>query len=177
MAIRLLGQDDAAVLRAAPLTYSGDHAVAESAPPGFRRFHASRRLDRRDFDGVARDLMGWRMHSKAGLLVHASDETARVGAVVLMRFGLGPLALRIPCRVVEVFDEPDRRGFAYATLPGHPECGEEWFVVDRDADGALRFSVTGVSRPATLLARVAGPVGRAVQDVMTRRYLASLDRL
>ena len=29
--------------------------------------------------------------------------------------------LRAPCRVVYVIDEPDVRGFAYGTLPGHPE--------------------------------------------------------
>jgi uncharacterized protein (UPF0548 family) len=36
---------------------------------------------------------------------------------------LGPI--RVPCRVVYVLDEPERRGFAYGTLPGHPESGEE----------------------------------------------------
>ena len=36
--------------------------------------------------------------------------------------------LQAPCRVVYVIDEPDIRGFAYGTLPGHPESGEERFV-------------------------------------------------
>ena len=36
---------------------------------------------------------------------------------------LGPV--RAPCRVVYVVDEPDRRGFAYGTLPGHPEIDGE----------------------------------------------------
>ena len=41
---------------------------------------------------------------------------------------------RRPCRVVYVVDEPDRRGFAYGTLPGHPESGEELFLVRYDPD-------------------------------------------
>jgi uncharacterized protein (UPF0548 family) len=31
----------------------------------------------------------------------------------------------VPCRVVYVVDEPRRAGFAYGTLPGHPEIGGE----------------------------------------------------
>ncbi|WP_235509591.1 DUF1990 family protein [Terrabacter sp. Soil811] len=134
-------------------------------------------MKRRDFDGAARDLMGWLMHEKAGLRVQASNATAQTGTVVLLRLGPGPLSLPFPCRVVQVFDEPRRKGFAYGTLPGHPESGEEQFVLDHERDGAIRFTVTGVSRPASLLASLGGPTSRAVQDGMTQRYLAALDEL
>jgi uncharacterized protein (UPF0548 family) len=67
-----------------------------------------------------------------------------------------------PCRIVRVIDESDRVGFACGTLPGHPECGEEAFVVERRADGTF-FSITAFSRPADPLARLAGPIGRAIQ--------------
>jgi uncharacterized protein (UPF0548 family) len=94
-----------------------------------------------------------------------------------MRLGAGPVALRIPCRVVDVVDEPDRRGFVYGTLPGHPECGEESFVLERRPDGAIAFTVAAFSRPATLLARIGGPAARGMQRFMTGRYLAAPDRL
>lgn len=35
----------------------------------------------------------------------------------MMRLGIGPLALGIPCRVIYVVDRPDTQGFAYGTLP------------------------------------------------------------
>ena len=177
MPVQLLSQDDAAALRAVPLSYARDGVAAGEFPPEFRHFQVETRLKRRDFDGAARDLMGWRMHEKAGLRVHASEATAQTGTVVVMRLGPGALSLRIPCRVVEVFDEPRRKGFAYATLPGHPESGEERFVLDHDSGGDIRFTVTGVSRPASRLARLGGPISRAVQDWMTQRYLAALDSL
>ncbi len=79
--------------------------------------------------------------------------------------------------MVAVVDEPDRRGFSYGTLPGHPECGEEEFLLERAADGSLRLTVTASSRPATVLARAGGPVTGLVQRVMTRRYLRAPDRL
>lgn len=91
-----------------------------------------------------------------------------------MRFGVGPVSLRIPCRVAYVVEEPDRVGFAYGTLPGHPECGEEFFAVERRGGGATMV-VRAFSKPATLLARVGGPVTRRVQSVMTDRYLRALD--
>jgi uncharacterized protein (UPF0548 family) len=159
------------------LSYDRHSTAADDVTSGFRRFQVETRLKRRDSDGAAGDLMGWLVHEKAGLRVRASDPTAQSGTVVVMRLGPGPLSLRIPCRVVEIFDEPRRKGFAYATLPGHPETGQEQFVLDHDDDGAIRFTVTGVSKPASFLSRLGRPVSRAAQDWMTRRYLAALDRL
>ncbi len=94
-----------------------------------------------------------------------------------MTLGIGRAGLRIPCRVVAVIDEPDRQGFSYGTLPGHPECGEELFVVERQPDGTLEFVVTAFSRPASLLARAGGPATRWAQRAMTDRYLRALDQI
>ncbi|EWT01263.1 hypothetical protein N865_05640 [Intrasporangium oryzae NRRL B-24470] len=175
MPIQPLDQDDAAALREAPLSYSRDRVERERTRAGFRHLEATARLERRDFDGAVEDLLRWRMHERAGLRVHASDATARLGSVAVMRLGVGPFSLRVPCRVVEVLEEPTRKGFAYGTLPGHPESGEEAFVLDHLPDGAIQFTITAFSRPASLLARLGGPMTRGAQQWMTRRYLASLD--
>lgn len=178
MTVCRLDPASAEALRAAPVTYRSDQPTGGQpgdGGTGFHRFAATRVLARRDFDEAVRELFGWQLQSRAGLRVAASEPVAEVGTVVSMSLGVGPLALRIPCRVVGVVDEPGRRGFAYATLPGHPECGEEWFVLEQTPDGRVRLTVSAVSRPATLLARVGGPVSRAVQQWMTRRYLRVLD--
>lgn len=75
-----------------------------------------------------------------------------------------------------MIEEPHRRGFTYGTLPGHPEAGEERFLLEQHPDGHLSFTITAYSRPATTLARMAGPLNRAAQLVMTRRYLKAMDR-
>jgi uncharacterized protein (UPF0548 family) len=107
----------------------------------------------------------------AGVRVEATTEVAAVGSEVLV--GLGPL--RAPCRVVYVIEEPDRRGFAYGTLPGHPETGEELFAVRYDqASGAVHAEVTAFSRHATWWSRLAGPVTSLAQRVISRRYLRAL---
>ena len=70
-------------------------------------------------------------------------------------------------------DEADRFGFAYGTLVGHPESGEESFVVTQTAMG-IRFETTAVSRPAGSVARIAAPVARVIQRRTSKRYLSAL---
>ncbi|MEV6495312.1 DUF1990 domain-containing protein, partial [Actinoplanes sp. NPDC051633] len=103
-----------------------------------------------------------------------SAPRAAEGVEIVSFILLGPLIQRIPCRVVYVVDEPDRRGFAYGTLPGHPEIGEEAFTVRLTAGGEVRANIRAFSRPGTLLTRAAGPLGRLAQSYYTTRYLKSL---
>jgi uncharacterized protein (UPF0548 family) len=70
-------------------------------------------------------VLGWDMHRRAGLSVRSSHERVVEGAVAVVRVGWGRLGVDAPVRVVYVIDEADRQGFAYGTLPGHPESGEE----------------------------------------------------
>lgn len=92
-------------------------------------------------------------------------------AVVVVRLGFLPA----PCRVVYLVDEPDLRGFGYGTLPGHPECGEERFVVRRDpATDAVFAEVSAFSRPATWWSKAGGPVVKIGQRVIAKRYLRAV---
>ena len=93
---------------------------------------------------------------------------------MVLAVGARPLQVRAPCRVVYAVTEPGRRGLAYGTLPGHPECGEEAFMIDQRDDGSVVLSVIAFSRPATVTARVAGPPGRLIQQRVTHRYLDAL---
>jgi uncharacterized protein (UPF0548 family) len=126
----------------------------------------------------SRTLLDWGVHRAAGLDIAATD-SAQVGATVVLGLRLGPAWAVAPCRVVELIDEPDRVGFSYATLPGHPEEGVERFAFAR-TDGAVRFEVDAVSRPNLWLSRLAPFVARRIQARITDRYLravAALDAL
>ena len=71
-----------------------------------------------------------------------------------------------------VIDEPDIRGFAYGTLEGHPESGEERFVVRRDPTTSAVFAeVSAFSRPATWWSKLGHPVVSVAQRVIAKRYL------
>ncbi len=71
--------------------------------------------------------------------------------------------------------EPDRVGFAYGTLVGHPERGEELFLVERQADDSVTLTIRAFSRPARWYTRLAGPLYRLVQRLIIERYLRALD--
>jgi len=86
----------------------------------------------------------------------------------------GPLPIRAPIRVVYVIDEPRRKGFAYGTLPGHPESGEDAFIVDQTDDGSVWLEIRSLSRPSSWFWWMMYPVLRVGQVAFTRRYLRSL---
>ncbi|GGK27060.1 DUF1990 domain-containing protein [Pilimelia terevasa] len=166
-------------LAAAPLTYPERGATRGPLPPGYHHVDVSAAVGRGQaaFDRAAAGVLGWRMHRGAGLAVAASAPEAAPDVVVAVRIGWGPLAVTAPCRVVYRLDEPALRGFAYGTLPGHPECGEEAFLVHLLPDGRVRCTIRAFSRPATPLTRLGGPVARSVQAAVTRRYLRAVRRL
>lgn len=72
--------------------------------------------------------------------------------------------------------EPGRVGFAYGTLTGHPERGEERFEVALLEDGAVEARIRAFSRPGRWFTRLGGPAGRAAQRRITSRYLDALTR-
>jgi len=78
--------------------------------------------------------------------------------------------------VITIVDEPDRRGFIYGTLRGHPERGEEAFLVTLSTDGTVRVVVQGFSKPSPGVWTLEAPALRVAQAVYTRRYVRVLQR-
>ncbi len=156
-----------------PLTYPEVGATAGPPPPGYHHLGFATQVGagQQRFEQAADTLMHWGMQRSAGLRVNASSEVATVGAVVLVGVGW----LQAPCRVVYVIDEPDVRGFAYGTLPGHPETGEERFAVRHDPLTAAVFAeVSAFSRPATWWSKAGGPVVTLGQRVIAKRYIRAV---
>ncbi|WP_403024603.1 DUF1990 family protein [Salinibacterium sp. GXW1014] len=96
------------------------------------------------------------------------------GDSVWLVFSIGPFKLREPVRVIYVIDEPNRKGFAYGTLPGHPLSGEELFVVDLEDDGSVWMMLRSLSRPAPGKWTAVSPLLSLAQRALRRRYLAAL---
>jgi uncharacterized protein (UPF0548 family) len=128
------------------------------------------------FERAVNGLQTWKAHRVPGVCIFPEDEEIRTGVSVVVTLGTKLLALAAPCRIVSVIDEQNRWGFAYGTLPGHPEHGEEAFVVSISPDQSVRFEVLAFSRPADPIVRLSGPVGRGVQKGGTNGYLRALRR-
>lgn len=160
-------------LHGLPLTYAEVGATAGALPAGYHHVHKAAVIGRgwTRFEEAAAAGMRWGMLRGAGVKVEATTEMAAVGAQVIVH--LGPV--RAPCRVVYVVEEADRRGFAYGTLPGHAESGEELFLVRREPSTDEVFAeVKAFSRHATWWSRLGSPVTSVVQRIVTDRYLRGL---
>src|ERR1700754_564332 len=160
-------------LAALPLTYAEVGATAGPLPAGYHHVQKSAAIGRgrHRFEEAAEKGMRWGMLRGAGLRVEATSEVAAVGSEVIVH--LGPV--QAPCRVVYVVDEPDARGFAYGTLPGHAESGEELFIVRHDpATDEVFADVLAFSRHATWWSRVGSRGTSVAQRVITARYLRAL---
>jgi len=70
-----------------------------------------------------------------------------------------------------------RCGFAYGTLPGHAESGEERFTVEqRRDDGSVSYDLYAFSRPNNLLTRAGYPLARRLQRRFARDSLRAMVR-
>jgi uncharacterized protein (UPF0548 family) len=159
------------------LTYSEVGATAGELPPGYHHVRMQRVIGRgrEVFERAADDLLRGEVQRRAGATIELSDVPLREGTRVRMRLRLGILTFTIPCLVVWAERTADRCGFAYGTLPGHPERGEERFELRLDESGDVTFRIVAFSAPGRWFTRLGAPVGRVVQRRMTERYLRTLD--
>jgi len=91
-----------------------------------------------EFQRAATDLFRCEVHRRAGLRIITSTDRVVKGALITSTLGLGGFGGNAPCIVVAVVDEPELGGWAYGTLPGHPECGEEGMHPSTDRNTTCR---------------------------------------
>ena len=80
-------------------------------------------------------------------------------------------------RIVYTVDETGsarRFGFAYGTLPGHVERGEERFTIEMNSDGDVWYVIRAFSRPRLLAVRIGYPVARLLQRKFVRDSKATM---
>jgi uncharacterized protein (UPF0548 family) len=170
-------------LREVPVTYGAVGATRAPdllihPPAGYRPIERRARIGHGDarFEYACAQVLSWGVQRNSGFRVETdgaphleAGDTAMLVVPVLGRIGVPA-----PVRVVYVVDEPMCQGFAYGTLPGHPESGEESFVVNQRADGSVWITVRAFSRPSSRRWWLLSPALRLMQELITRRYLRAL---
>jgi Uncharacterized protein conserved in bacteria len=109
------------------------------------------------FAAACAAIRGWKMFPPEMTRVYWPNSPQQPGDVVAVLYRARPffLWMLFPARVVYHVDEPRRYGFAYGTLPDHPERGEERFLVEwQPADDTVWYDLLAVSRPGHWLARL-----------------------
>ena len=166
----------------ANLTYApvGISLGWQTVPDGFRDVTTERVVGhgKEAFDKVGYALMHWEVNREADFRVSAQHDQVREGERVAVGLPVvWPMEVTAICKVVAIVAGGDSVGFAYGTLPKHPECGEESFVVSMREDDSVVLTVRAVSKPAVWFTKIAGPLGHAVQKRATNKYFAAAERI
>jgi uncharacterized protein (UPF0548 family) len=165
-----------------PFSYTGVGATRTSPPPGYNIDHNRIRLGagQEVFERAVAALRGWEMFNIGWVRLCWPETPLTVGAtfgVVIRHFGFCSLNT---ARIVYMIDESDptrRYGFAYGTLPGHAERGEERFMVEWRADGdSVWYDLFAFSRPNQALTWLGYPLARVLQKRFARDSKAAMVR-
>ena len=154
---------------------TADPFAASSPPEGYRGMEKAARIGAGSahFAAAADAVLAWGVQRNSGFGIKGSQAVIE-GSTVILLVPFGPFRVPAAARVVYVLREPRRVGFAYGTLPGHPENGEEAFLVEHRDDDSVWIDIRAFSRPANRLWWLVSPVLRLTQEFYTRRYLRAL---
>ena len=163
-----------------PFTYEAVGATAETPPAGYVVDRTRIKLGEGEpvFRSAIAALRRWQQFQLGWVEAWPSDTPIQKGEVVaVMGRAIGVWWLNA-CRIVYVVDETgpiSKFGFAYGTLPGHVESGEERFLIEwNQADDAVWYDILAFSRPNRFSARLGYPVVRRLQKRFGRDSAASM---
>jgi uncharacterized protein (UPF0548 family) len=164
-------------------SYPASEATATVPPVGYFVDHTRIRLGAGQpvFELAKAALRRWEQFNVGWMQAWSPDESIKAGglvAVAARSFGLWWLnACRIRYVVEEQVGPVVRFAFAYGTLPGHVEMGEERFLVEWDrSDDGVWYDILAFSRPRHVLARLGRPWVRRLQKRFARDSAAAMVR-
>jgi uncharacterized protein (UPF0548 family) len=155
-------------------TYTAVGATSKVPPPGYTVDHTRIKLGEGIEAYVAAQaaLKRWQHFQLGWVESWPPDAPIQVGQPVAVLAHLLGTWMTSAARIVYTIDEdgPVKRfGFAYGTLPDHPESGEERFTIEwSKSDGSVWYDILAFSRPNQLLTRLAYPLVRRFQRRFAR---------
>jgi uncharacterized protein (UPF0548 family) len=164
-------------------TYAEVGATAAVPPEGYAidRTRIALGEGEKAFRSGRRALERWEQFQLGWLEVWPPEAPIRVGETVIVATNVFGLWSLNAARIVYVFDESSqpmsRFGFAYGTLPGHVEAGEERFLVEWDkSDNRVWYDILAFSRPRHVLARLGNRLVRRMQKRFAKESAAAMVR-
>lgn len=165
-----------------PFTYEEVGQTQSQPPLGYQVDHNRIQLgaSRETFHQAKHAFQSWNMLRLQWLEPcwpeHSLEENALVGTLVRL-FGVWVLN---PCRVVYVIEETgsvEKFGFAYGTLAGHAETGEERFTIEwHHEDDSVWYDIFAFSKPGQVLTRLGYPLTRILQKRFAKDSMRAMKR-
>jgi uncharacterized protein (UPF0548 family) len=160
-------------------TYSAVGATEKRPPAGYVVDHTRVKLGDGEavFKAAAAGLRRWEQFRLGWLSASPGDTPIEPGqCVAVVARAVGVWCLNA-AKIVYVVEEPRRFGFAYGTLPGHVEAGEERFLVEWADDDSVWYDILAFSRPNHFLTRLGYPFVRRLQKRFGRDSAAAMVRV
>ena len=165
-----------------PFSYAAVGATAKTPPSDYAVDHTRIKLGEGEpvFQAARAALRRWEQFRLGWVEAWSPDTPIQTGEVVaVMGRAIGLWWLNA-CRIVYVVDGSgpiSKFGFAYGTLPGHVESGEERFLIEWDrGDNSVWYDILAFSRPNHILTRLGCPVVRRTQKRFGRDSAAAMLR-
>ena len=163
-------------------TYPHAGATNTTPPAGFTLDHNRIQLGhgKATYERAVAALKKWQHFELDWVTIVPRGVVIEAGAIVAVKArAFGTWSLNA-CRIVYVIDEPRRFGFAYGTLPGHVECGEERFLIEWLPNDSVWYDILAFSQPRHPLVKLSRPLARRLQkqfarDSLNRMKIASDD--
>ena len=167
--------------QACDFSYAEVEGTRDQAPAGYASDHRRIELGTGEdtFAAARAAIDDWQMFAVGWVDLYPARPVIEPGTSVAIVFRVAGLWWMSACRIVYVIDEPGppaRYGFAYGTLPGHVERGEERFMVEQDAEGRSWYDLSSFSRPSHPLLWLGYPITRRFQWRFGRHSLAAMKR-
>ncbi len=167
--------------RGSPFNYTEVGRSLGPTPAGYAVNHSRVRLGQGQtaFNRAIDAMMRWKMFDLEWVNICWPDAEIEVGttvAVLVRHFGFWSLN---PARIVFLIKDDDgqkrRSGFAYGTLEGHGEQGEETFVIEwGHADDGVWYDLRSFSKPGRWLTALGYPFARSLQKRFARESTRSM---
>lgn len=110
----------------------------------------------------------WKMFPGGWARIEPVGAAMQKGKTLTMIVHLFGLHWVNACRIVYTLNEERRFGFAYGTLPGHIEYGEELFSVEWRKDDTVWYVLKAFSRPRLWVVKLGYPIARRLQRRFVR---------
>ena len=173
MSIFLLGYDEKSVIK----YYDKQLKKSFSYKPIFLTKNTKNKVKGFDYDAIRvklgtgkkvfeigkQAIMQWEMFPKKWIKLYPTKPTVGIGETVAVTAKyLGLWWVNIT-RIAYVINDMEIFGFAYGTLPGHMEKGEELFQIRMDEKENVYFELIAISKPNTLIAKISYNMMRSLQ--------------
>lgn len=163
-------------------TYPAVGTTATSPPAGYVVDHSRIKLGTGEkvFEEAKAAIRLWQHFCLGWVEASPTDTPIQKGEVIAVMGHVLGLWWLNACRIVYVVDEAgpiSRFGFAYGTLPGHAESGEERFQIEWDrATNEVWYDILAFSRPNYLMTKLGYPLVRRFQRKFARDSTAAMVR-